>query len=437
MTNKLKKRTPLIRRLISIVSVFAIFIMSMPMAMAAEISGTATFKAFRGHPDVNNGATVSMNSATADYSSNTTQTLACGGNSYDNEYVQVNNIQFTAPESVTEACGVYISYYYSAYSGGNIISNNNVVQRMVGNYTNSMGQTGSLPSVDTVGFTPSAGNARGMGQSIKAKFVGSEEEPITNIRLNTASNAFSNCPIIVTTTRYGVMINVTSCRVVTTEYSAELGAMENMADQIAQQNQMMQAMYGEIIALCNAIYTKCGDLESAINLTNSYCSAMLEALSDIASTTNNIYDLLGTQFALLISTIQTESSNIQDAIAQAEAKLEAYLDGAVADSGIADSGTASEDASSTIGDLNDSSGQYESTASDSFAQISADFAGFSGGTLSGVALATDIFSQVFDSLGEYRIVYTFPLLLGVCLVLIGRISRHSGGASSRKEDKEE
>lgn len=425
MTNK-RKRIPLIRRLISMVAVFAVIFMSVPMAQASEISGTATFWVYNGA----SSATGSQGTAQVSYSSNTVQDANVGGNNTAPVFLQVNNIQFTTPESVTEACGVYISYYYTIYSGGTMVSNGDIVQKMVGNYTNSMGQTGSLPSVDTVGFTPSASNAKGMGQSIKAKFIGSEEEPITNIRLNTASFDSSNCPVKVTSARYATTLKVTSCRVVTTEYSAELGAMENMADQIAQQNEMMQAMYGEIIALCNAIYTKCGDLETAINTTNSYCSAMLEALGDIASTTNNIYDLLGTQFALLISTIETESSNIQSAIAEAEAKLEAYFDavGSGAVGTLPDETVEIEDKADGL--IEDESA-YESDASEQFADIVAQFNGFSGGALNGVALATDLFTQVWNVLGEWKTVYTFPLIMGLVLLVIGRMSRFSGTMNSR------
>lgn len=436
MTSKHKRRTPLIRRLTSIVAVFAIFIMSIPMASAANATGSSAIKV-----KYANSASGTMNmsvhgaeDASYSYSSTTKQetwhTTAIKGS-----YWGITEIPI-GMSNVESAVGVYISWFFA--SSSSVCQSTGVMQSFTGQYNNHEGNTGTLPSVDVDDFTPSGYSNYSIGHSVKAQFEGTPDLPISNIILKGSTSASSaSWKNTAGGSSYSQYLVVPSFRVVTTEYSAELDAMEEMADAIAQQNEMMQAMYGEIIALCNAIYTKCGDLETAINTTNSYCSAMLEALGDIATTTNNIYTLLGTQFALLISTIQTESSNIQDTIMEAEAKLEAYLDSAVNNSGIADSGTASEDASTAIGDLNSGSEGYESNASASFENISASFTGFSGGTLGGVALATDLFSQVFNALGEYKVVYTFPLLLGVCLVLIGRISRHSGGASSRKEDKEE
>lgn len=435
MTSKHKRRTPLIRRLTSIVAVFAIFIMSVPMASAAELEGTLSGTIIHNSTSTssNMGTYTSWSGITIPSTSATKQTTAYANTK---RFASIGKFTINGAETYGGNVGVYISFYLTQTD--DTWSSTDILEAFTGSYTNHMGQSGTV-SVDVKGFTPTVSGYVSRGHSISAKFVGTEELPISDLVITATGTDFANA-ITYSETRNNsnyLVLNFPSVRVVTTEYSAELDAMENMADAIAEQNQIMQAMYGEIIALCNAILTKCGDLETAIGITNSYCSSMLNALGDIATNTSNIYTLLGTQFALLISTIETESSNIQDTIMEAEAKLEAYLDSAVKDSGIEDSGTASEDASSAIGDLNSGSSGYESTASDSFAQISADFAGFSGGTLSGVALATDLFSQVFNALGEYKVVYTFPLLLGVCLVLIGRISRHSGGASSRKEDKEE
>lgn len=431
MTNKPKRRTPLIRRLISIVAVFAVFFMSMPMAYAVDLEGSYDISFLYGSSQIN--TITGSQSANLSGSSNSISIASpLNGN-----YYAVNQIAYNNTTGLVGNIGFYLSYYFKC-TNTNIVSTG-ITQNFKAQYTNSIGQTGVSTDISNTQFTVSDNSACSVGQRVKANYVGFEDEPITNIRITNNGNTISNAITKANANGGGSWLYcmVTSARVVSTETNEELEAMEALADAIAQQTQIMNAFYGEIIALCNSIYQRLGNLETALNLTNQYLQSIISVLNSIDSTTKDIYTLLGTQFALLISTISAESTNIQGAIADAEAKLEAYFDGAVADSGIADSGTASEDASTSIGEVNDGSAGYESSASESFATISADFSGFSGGTLSGVALATDLFSQVFNALGEYKVVYVFPLLLGVCLVIIGRISRHSGGASSRSEEKEE
>lgn len=45
-----------------------------------------------------------------------------------------------------------------------------------------------------------------------------------------------------------------------------------------------------------------------------------------------------------------------------------------------------------------------------------------------------IMTSIFDSMGKWTVVYTFPLLLAVVLVLIGKISRSDRKGSSKGGD---
>lgn len=60
---------------------------------------------------------------------------------------------------------------------------------------------------------------------------------------------------------------------------------------------------------------------------------------------------------------------------------------------------------------------------------------FPSGLVSGFALITGIFQDLWNSMGEYKILFVFPLTLGVVLLLIGRISKFSGGHSSRSSGR--
>lgn len=60
---------------------------------------------------------------------------------------------------------------------------------------------------------------------------------------------------------------------------------------------------------------------------------------------------------------------------------------------------------------------------------------FSFGTvLGGVELAGRIFSSMWSAWGDYVILFTFPLFMGVALLVIGRISKTGGGNSSRDSE---
>lgn len=94
--------------------------------------------------------------------------------------------------------------------------------------------------------------------------------------------------------------------------------------------------------------------------------------------------------------------------------------------------TASTDA--MIGDLDLKEEAYKNDAFDRFQELSSAFTGFDGDVASGIGLAGTLFSRFFNVLGSYKIIYTFPLLLGLALVIIGRLGRSGGPRSGRDGD---
>ena len=60
---------------------------------------------------------------------------------------------------------------------------------------------------------------------------------------------------------------------------------------------------------------------------------------------------------------------------------------------------------------------------------------FPSGLVSGFGLITGIFFFFWNAMGEYKILFVFPLTLGVALLLIGRISKFSGGQSSSRSNR--
>lgn len=83
----------------------------------------------------------------------------------------------------------------------------------------------------------------------------------------------------------------------------------------------------------------------------------------------------------------------------------------------------------------DNSEQYWSDKNtDNFNAIGLSDFSFDGGIVNGIQNAGSLFTRIWDSLGDAVIMYTFPLMLGIALVVIGRIARTSG--SGKREDKD-
>lgn len=119
---------------------------------------------------------------------------------------------------------------------------------------------------------------------------------------------------------------VTSFRVIATSAGpTELEELQNIASGIAQSNEILSAMYGDILAVCNSIYSRLGDIESAVEVIHSYFDTLIPILNSINSTTSNIYNVLNTYFERVLSAIDNQTLTLKEAIQDAESALELYL----------------------------------------------------------------------------------------------------------------
>lgn len=57
---------------------------------------------------------------------------------------------------------------------------------------------------------------------------------------------------------------------------------------------------------------------------------------------------------------------------------------------------------------------------------------FSSGVVSALGTVGNLFTSIWNSLGDTVVIFTFPLMLGITLVAIGRVSRHGGKGKSGK-----
>lgn len=59
---------------------------------------------------------------------------------------------------------------------------------------------------------------------------------------------------------------------------------------------------------------------------------------------------------------------------------------------------------------------------------------FGDGVVSALPVVGNLFKGLWDSFGDATLIITFPLMLGVALVIVGRISRSSGKGSKKGGD---
>lgn len=296
-------------------------------AAAAELSGTATGS--MGYVSSSNVFEMKVGS-TLSYSSFSEQSIPTNFYGAKIKAVGLGSLDLADDGSFyTGAVGVYFSYFIYCPVIKSLVSS---PAPPTTRYKNHLGQDGTgdkmvkITSFTPVGITPGAASGYTRGYSVNAQFLGSEDAPISHLRVvGSASSVIANCDS--TEALYdGSELVFASLRAVGTETSAELSELENIADGIVAQNEILTAMYGDIMAVLNAINTQTGDIIETQRLANTYLSAIKSTLATLSNTTTNIYSLLSAQFSALISAVNTASTDLQAAISTQTAAIIAYLE---------------------------------------------------------------------------------------------------------------
>ena len=226
--------------------------------------------------------------------------------------------------------GIYLSsFYYSSNAGSQskAPSKSDFLVR----YTDSSTGVGTSSPVSSISlFEPSSSaNSKSDGVTVVARLTNSVSSPVSNVSIyNGSFSSTYNAPawfFALTETGDGVHLNVTSFRVVSTSSSAELDALESMASNIAEQNQILSQFYGDIVAVCNQIYSRLGDLQAAQEEANALFANVIKLLNTTNGKLEAINMAMSTYFELLINQLKQEGIDTRTAIADAEARLELYL----------------------------------------------------------------------------------------------------------------
>lgn len=357
------------------------------------------------------------------------------GTSY---FMSMDEFALDVEQMYSGAVGLYISYYYSINAPDAGTWGTQSAFDMEGFYTNDVGDAGTVPTVEWSSFTPNRGGNPSEGFRLSCEFVGYPHLPISSLGIRRTSSAgqayFTPSENMSGKTWY---LYIPSVSVVGVASSEELSALEGVADSIAAQNEILNAMYGDIVSICNSIYQRTGDLVAAQDLTNQYFAQLIPILNiiqsdvgSISSNTANIYTLLASQFANLITTIQSESFDIQEVIKGESAALQDAIDSAadkiityfetLYDYGgqdVIDHDSAKSDISSAQQTEND----IGKSLVESFYQLPA--VDFSGSINDGISSILNLFAAIWNALAPLHPYFYFSWLLGICLVIIGRKGR--------------
>ena len=224
--------------------------------------------------------------------------------------------------------GIYISCFYVSNAGA---KQNHVPSRSDFSlvYTSSnIGFSSSHPVNSVQLFAPSSSySSISDGVTVMARFTQSNSDEIT---VWSVCNGSDNLPSWTFDSISGnftqsVYLCVTNARVVSTSSNAELDALENIASQISAQSQILSQYYGSIVAVCNQIYKRLGDLQAAQEESNRLFSNVISLLNTTNGKIEAINMAMSTYFELLINQLMQEGIDIRTAIADAEARLELYL----------------------------------------------------------------------------------------------------------------
>lgn len=188
-----------------------------------------------------------------------------------------------------------------------------------------------VPSVGT--FTPTFDSSyppAGDGLQIVAQFdvETSSTEPPIPYPITIQRLFFDNKTHYVKTgdVEKDVGLKITSLQVIQSSApTAELNQLKDIAAGIAQSNQILSAMYGDILAVCNSIYERTGSILEAQQKTNELFSSIIPILNSLNTNVANIYSTLNTYFNLVIKAIDNQTVTLDQSIKDAEKALETYL----------------------------------------------------------------------------------------------------------------
>lgn len=162
----------------------------------------------------------------------------------------------------------------------------------------------------------------------------------------------------------------------------------------------------KVLSYLDQILTHCAnmdtDLDTVIELLRAvtqYLNNLAHTTDDIAQNVHGIYDLLKNSLAAESAAVSQNAQQVGD----------------------------------TIMMQTDGENYWKDKNTENFNSLDIGNFSFDNGLMNGLKAVGKWFSNLWESLGSVTIIFTFPLILGISLVVVGRVSRSAGkGAKSGK-----
>lgn len=199
-----------------------------------------------------------------------------------------------------------------------------------------------------------------------------------------------------------LFIHIDVFQVVHTTNAGILGVLDNILAECEEMNVNLNNILSALDNILTQLQALNADTDTIISMLNTLTGlsqSQLTQLENISSSVDAIYYLLTEELKSESEELTGEASAIGGAIENNQ-YAEDYFQTSMQSS-------------------------YDSLDLENFS-----FAGLSGS----MQLVGTVFSDMWAAFGEYTILFTYPLVLGIALLVIGRISKHGGGNSSRDSE---
>lgn len=154
----------------------------------------------------------------------------------------------------------------------------------------------------------------------------------------------------------------------------------------------------DVVALIDQILDQCIAMNAELDTQTQILNSIVSSLNSIDTNVTGIYDLLHTALADESTALDNKSKQVADQIMQQD-NAEQY---------------------------------WNDKNQENFNALDLNNFSFSSGVVSALGTVGNLFTSIWNSLGDTVLIFTFPLMLGISLVAIGRVSRHGGKG---KDDK--
>lgn len=163
---------------------------------------------------------------------------------------------------------------------------------------------------------------------------------------------------------------------------------------------------GKVLSYIDQILTHCANMDTDLDTVIELLRSVTQYLNNLALTTDDIAQNVHGIYDLLKNALSEESAAVSQNAQQVGDTIMMQTDG---------------------------ENYWKDKNTENFNSLDIGNFSFDNGLMNGLKAVGKWFSNLWESLGPVTIIFTFPLILGISLVVVGRVSRSAGkGAKSGK-----